>query len=468
MKRSGKAFIPVMLILAFLPLLTPPVKAAEPFDNLVARAALLAEVETGAILFEHNTNVRHPADSLAKVMTLILALDAVENEKTGLDDIVVMTESARADITQSSSTLKIVPGEEMTFIDLIYCAFVGSASEACNLIAEHIAGSVGAFVDMMNERATELGCDNTHFTNPHGQYNEGQYSTAFDQFIIYREALGSSLFTEISGTHRYTVEETNKSAQRRLTATNSLLNTGGKYFYRPCTSGFASVTYEGGHSFAGFAESDGLSLIVVVLGSDVIMFPDQSAEMRNLTEAARLFAWGFSSFEWRTILPLGDLVARAAVEHGAGADHINLRSESELKLLLDNDISAEEFKFQVTIYSEKNGEPLVAPVEADTVLGEVTVTRLDPKTGRTVSYGTIRLLANTGVDLNRIEFIRIQISEVLSGSAARTIIWTLVILVALYAALVIRYNIVRIRRIRRIKEAKKKLIEERRQDDGWD
>ena len=465
MRNRKRIAILIILIPAVLLLSSIPVKAAAPFLDLVAQAALLAEVDTGTVLFGHNTNVRHPADSLAKVMTMILAVSAIEDGEAGLNDLVIMTESALFDIKSSSSTQGISPGEEMTLVDLMYCAFVGGANEACNLIAEHIAGSVETFVDMMNERAKELGCERTNFTNPHGQYNDDQYTTAMDQFAIYRDALGHPLFEDLSGTFRYTIEETNKSKQRRLTGTNSLLNTGGKYFFRPCTSGLASITYEGGHSFVGFAESDGLSLIVVVLGSDVVMFEDNSAEMRNLTEAARLFEWGFSEFAWRIILsPSAPPIGKAPVEHGAGADYVNLRPESEIKRLLDKDIPDKDFKHDVVIYSDRDGEPLVAPVTAGQVLGEVTVTRYDAKTRTTIEYGTIRLVANTSVELHRLQFIKMQITEVLASSTAHTVIWILVILIAGYLALVIRYNVVRIKRIRKIKEAKRKLIEERQHE----
>jgi D-alanyl-D-alanine carboxypeptidase (penicillin-binding protein 5/6) len=219
----------------------------------------------------------------------------------------------------------------------------------------------------------------------------------------------------------------------------------------------ASITFEGGHSFIGFAESDGLSLIVVVLGSDVIMFEDDSAEMRNLTESRRLFEWGFSQFSWRTILSTSDLVDRAPVSHGAGADFVNLRPESEVRLLLDNDIPDEEFIRTVTIYSVENDEELFAPIEAGEVLGELTLTRDG------IVYGTIFLVANTNIDLHRFEFIRMQIREILTNEIVQIVFWGLIALLALYTALVIRYNILRQRRLRRIRIAKKKLAQERRQ-----
>jgi len=457
MQASRKTAIAAILITVAMLLSSQPADAAAPFSDLEAQAALLAEVDTGTVLFERNMNVRHPADSLAKVMTMILALTAIENGDASIYDFVVMTESAMFDITSRSTTQGISVGEEMPLLDLMYCAFIGSANEACNLIAEYIAGDVGAFVDMMNDRAEDLGCEGTNFTNPHGQYSDDQYTTAMDQYRIFREAISYQLFLEISGVFRHTIEGTNKAEQRRLVGTNSLVNSSGKYHYRPCNSGLASATYEGGYSYVGFAESDGMSLIVVVLGSDVIMFEDESAEMRNLTEARRLFEWGFSEFGWRVILVAGELVGKAPIIHGAGADFVNLRAETEIKELLDNDIPDSAFVRNVTIYSVDSEEPLYAPVLAGEVLGEVTITRGG------VDYGTVLLTANTTVELNRLQFIRMQVMELANSSTARTVIWVLVILVVLYTALVVRYNIVRIRRMRKIREAKRKLAEERQQ-----
>jgi D-alanyl-D-alanine carboxypeptidase (penicillin-binding protein 5/6) len=402
-------------------------------------------------------NRRHPADSLSIIMTIILAIVAIEDGRTSAGELVEMTESAWADLTSRNTTQGILPGEEMTLLDLMYSAFVGGASEACNLIAEHIAGTVDKFVEMMNAYAKELGCENTNFTNPHGQYHDNQYTTAHDQFIIFREAISYQLFLEVSGTFRHTISETNRSDPRRFTGTNSLLNSGGKYYFRYCTSGLASATFEGGYSFVALAESDGMSLIAVVLGSDVIMFEDESAEMRNLTEARRLFEWGFENFGWRTILSSIEPVARAPILHGAGADFINLRPETEIRELLDNEIHLDEFVRTVIIYSEESGETLIAPITAGAVLGEITLTRDG------VVYGPIQLIANTSIALHSLESIRMQIMDVLASETARTVIWVLIFLIVGYIALVVRYNVIRIRRLRRIREAKKKLAEERQQ-----
>lgn len=467
--RIISVIIVTFTVLLALPAL--PAGAAAPFRDIVAASAMLVEADSGTVLFDHNMNRRHPADGFAKIMTLFLAADACVKDEADGEEPVEMTDSAWLNINANSPTMGISPGEEMPLIDLMYCAYMGGAGEACNLIAEHLAGSVESFVRNMNETAKELGCKNTNFTNANGQYNIYQYTTAMDQFLIFREAMSNPLFAEISGSYRHTVDSTNVSEPRNLVSSNSLLNTGGKYYYGPCTSGLASVTFEGGHSFIAFAESDELSLISIVLGSDVIFLEDESTQMRNLTEARRLFEWGFSQFGWRTVLLSGIPVDKAPILNGDGADSVNLCPETSIRLLLDNDVLDSDFKPEVTIYSVEPGEPLAAPVTAGEVLGEMILTRkvranevvLSGEVNNgVVEYGPVLLLANTSVALHRLVFIKMQVLELLSSKPAKITIWVLSALVVLYVALVIRYNVLRQRRLYRIREAKRKLAEERR------
>ena len=457
MVKTKKIAILLVLLPALLAMPAKTARAATPFRDLVAESALLIEADSGTILFEHNKNTRQPTDSLTKIMTLLLAVTACAEYRADPKELVVMTETAWEGLSPNSPTLDITPGEEMTLLELMYCAYMGGASEACNMIAEHIAGNVGTFVERMNARAKELGCEGTNFMNTHGQYNTRQYTTAMDQYRIYREAMNNPLFAEVTGLYRYTTEDTNLAEPRTLISSNSLLNTNGKYYYAPCTSGMASNTFEGGYSFVAFAEADELTLISVVLGSDIVILEDESTQMRNLTETRRLFEWGFSQFGWRDIISSNNLVAKVPILNGAGADYVNLRPEASIRRLLENDIPIEQFVRTVTIYSVENNEDLFAPISAGDVLGEVTLTR------NNVDYGTVLLVANTNVELHRLVFIRMQIMDVLSGKTARMVIIALSTLIVLYIALVVRYNVIRHKRIQRIKEAKRKLAEERKQ-----
>ncbi|MCL1835318.1 MAG: hypothetical protein FWG48_04080 [Oscillospiraceae bacterium] len=456
MKRISKlAILSILLPLITLPC-SAPASAATRFSRLEAKSAILAEPVSGTILFEHNARDVHPADHLARAMTLMLAVSAFENGAVDISRPVTVSETAWKETDTGSYTLGLTPGETITLSDLMYCAYVGEASDACNFLAECVAGSVGNFVSLMNERARELGCKNTHFVNTHGWYDNAQYTTAMDQFIIYREAMSLPMFAEISGTYRWIVGNEDDSDTYVLTSSNSMLNSSSKYYYRPCVSGITSQSYEGGYSFVAYAQSDGLTLVSVVLGSDVVVFEDQSALMRNLSESQRLLEWGFSNYSWRTVLSASELVAKAPVVHGDGADYVNLRPENSITILLEKNAATDDFSRDVTIYSVRDGEDLVAPVLQGDVLGEVKVTR------GSEDYGTVLLVANTSIALHRFEHIKSQLKETLSGRAARIIIFVLFVIVAGYIALVVRYNVLRRRRLRRIATEKKRLSEEAR------
>jgi len=452
-----KTAIILILVISAQILINPTAAALVPFRDVQARSAILAEKETGTVLFEYNIYQRHPADALTKVMTLLLAAYAVENDEISDNELIEMTESAWEDIDEDMPTQDIEPGEEMTFIDLMYSAFIGNASEAANMLALRIAGSVEAFVRMMNEQAAEIGCLNTRFVYPHGKYDENQYTTAHDMLVLYTEALKCMLFLEVAGTFRHVTESTEEFEARTLTTSNSLLNQSSVYYYRFLTSGLTSETYEGGYSVVASAEEDGMTLISVVLGSDIEIFEDESTNIRGLSETQRLFLWGYSQFEWRDIIKTTDLLAKVPVLHGAGGDFVNARPVDSLTLLLDKSIPNESFDKVITIYSNED-DPLIAPVSAGDILGEVVVMRDG------VEYARMTLIANTNIDLNGFEYIRRQVEELLATSAARNVMFVLIALVLLYAALVIRYNIVRANRLRRIKNAKNDIIRERHEN----
>jgi len=432
--------------------------ATTSFRDLAATSALLAEKENGIVLYENNSTLRHPADSLTKIMTLLLAVNAVEGEEISDNEIITMTDTAWHDINESSTTLDILPGEEMTFIDLMYSAYVGNANEACNMLALRISGSVNAFVNLMNDTAREIGATNTRFMNPHGQFHNSQVTTAYDIFLIFSEALESPLFLEISGTFRHITESTEDFESRTITTSNQLINPSSRYYNRYCLSGRDSATYEGGHSAVSYAEEDGLSLISIILGSDVHIFEDETTDMRSFSETLRIFQWGFSQFAWRDILKTTDLLARVEVQHGSGADFVNARPAESLSLLLDNSIPIEDFERRITIFSARRNEPLVAPISAGDVLGEVVIMRDGEEIAR------VPLVANTSINLSGVEYIRGHVVDLLQTNTVRNVIIVLVILLAVYVVLVVRYNIARANRLRKIKNAKNDIIRERHQN----
>ena len=214
--------LPIILILTLLvsALGLPALALEQPEIN--SPRAVLMDAASGRVFYEKDADSQAYPASLTKVMTVLVAVEAIERGEFSLTDSVTASERCLEGMVDDGSTAGIVPGETMPLQDLLYCALLASANEACNVIAEYVSGSVEAFVEQMNALAAELGCSGTHFANTHGLPDDDHYTTARDMAVIYREAISHELFAEISGSVGYTAAATNVSGERQLSNTNSL------------------------------------------------------------------------------------------------------------------------------------------------------------------------------------------------------------------------------------------------------
>ena len=179
--------------------------------QVYAESAIVMEASTGTILYAKNIDdQRYPA-SITKIMTVLLALEHLE-----MDEEVTFSHNAVYSIDYDSSHIARDEGEILTVEECLYAIMLESANECSNAIAEHIAGTTEAFADMMNQKAAELGCTNTHFVNPHGLPDDNHYTTAHDMALITSAACQHEKFRQISSTNRYTLRATNKKEQELL------------------------------------------------------------------------------------------------------------------------------------------------------------------------------------------------------------------------------------------------------------
>ena len=169
-----------------------------------SEAAVLIDADTGAVLYDKGMNeCRYPA-STTKLMTILLA-----TENSSPMDIVTFTETGIRDVTWDSSNINAQLGEQMTMKDCWFAAYIKSANEVCAQIAEHVGGSEANFVDMMNQKAAELGIDQTtHFANPVGIYDENNYSTAYDMAVIMQAAMQDDICKTVLSNHTYSTAAT--------------------------------------------------------------------------------------------------------------------------------------------------------------------------------------------------------------------------------------------------------------------
>lgn len=179
--------------------------------QVYAESAIIMEASTGTILYSKNADQQMEPASITKIMTVLLALENLD-----LDEEVTFSHNAVYSIEYDSSHIARDEGEILTVEECLYAIMLESANECSNAVAEQVSGSVEAFADLMNERAAELGCANTHFTNPHGLPNKEHYTSAHDMALITQEAIKYEKFRQIAGTPRYTLRATNKKDEELL------------------------------------------------------------------------------------------------------------------------------------------------------------------------------------------------------------------------------------------------------------
>mgnify|MGYP004471211727 FL=1 len=338
---------------------------ASTIPDTYSSACLLMEESTGKILYSKNANsIMYPA-STTKIMTAILTL-----ENCKLSDTAVVSHNAVFSIPSGYSTASLVEGEVLTIEQLLNVLLIPSANDAAVVLAEHIAGSVEAFSDMMNSKAVELGCLNTHFVNPNGIHNENHYSTAYDLALIGRYAMQFPTFKEISSKTRYTLPITNAYSKedRIFNTTNDLIkpnysSSPTNYYYKYATGGKTGYTDPAGQCIVATATKDNISLIAVTLHGD---FTEDNLSQRAL-DCKALFEYGFNNFSMVSIAQKGDVASNMKVPNAT-------KDSSSLDLLYSDDIYA----FVPNGFDTSSVTPNIklssafAPIAQDTVLGTIS------------------------------------------------------------------------------------------------
>ena len=223
--------------------------------EIYSGSALVIDTVTGATLFSQNEDeVIYPA-STTKLLTALLAL-----EYCSLDEIVTFSETA-VDLESDASSIDAVAGEEMTLEDALYGLLLPSGNDCANAIAEHVAGSIDAFVELMNEKAEELGCTNSHFVNPNGLHDSDHYTTASDMYLIAKEAFSNSTIKEIISCASYTIDATNMSDERTFTNSNYLIQTDSSYYNSTVIGGKTGYTDSAGRALVILSQSDNMNII---------------------------------------------------------------------------------------------------------------------------------------------------------------------------------------------------------------
>lgn len=332
--------------------------SADQAPELSAQAAYLYDRTTGTVLLDKNADERHYPASMTKIMTALITL-----EHANLTDEVTVEQSDLDMITADSSNAGLKAGEKTTVENLLACLLLPSANESAYTLARHVAGDYQSFVNMMNDKAAELGCTGTHFVNPCGLHDDDHYTTAHDMALILTAASQNADFVRISGSATWDLPETNMNPARTIKNTNLLVNAESSLHLEGVTCGKTGYTGDAGRCLAAGAFKDGLDVVGVVMAA-----PESEGSTAAISNMHDLLSWGLSAWQTTSIVNAGDVLGTSAVRLSKDGEKLNVSAADAVVATLPAGTTEDDLDVAFSWQA-----PLTAPVEAGEPLGTAAV-----------------------------------------------------------------------------------------------
>ena len=476
MHRKLSALLSLILILAIA--LAVPAFARTPddydkslpaqlsADMLYSQAVVLIDADSGNVLFGKNERDRMNPASTTKIMTLLLGIES----GIPLNQQIAIPQAA-SDIPGDSSLIPVYPGETMSFGDLLLGFMLASGNDGANAIAVLVSGSVENFVALMNQRAAQIGCTDTHFANAHGYTNEDHYTSAYDLAMITRVAMQNPTFRQIVNNYKGTIT-VNERGQLNLVSKYEIMKPTSQFYYEGCIGVKTGTTSAAGECFVGAAERDGATLISVALKS-----AKTELEEYRWIDTARLFDFGWTCYDVYTLDQMFDVakgkIANVVVSNASEDDPFGGKLDLEIAQISDSSYlrmversSANALSDAVEDFCSKSSirltrETLTAPISKGEIIGDFSY--LDASTGGVV---TAKVVAGRDVAeqinpptlLDYFPFLRIFSNRIFLALLA-----VLAVLIVLIVILALSRRAAKQRRRRRIYEQRKREYQRRQQ-----
>lgn len=377
-------------------------------------------LENDNVLYSKNPDHKIYPASTAKMMTGILA---VEHYHGDYDHEITVTKDALG--TFKGKNTKLKEGEIVTVENLLYAVICGGYNDAANVIAYEIAGSHEVFVNIMNQKAEQLGMKNTHYTNAHGYSDPDMYTTAEDTAILAKYGYLISDYMEICGTVRYTIPETNMSKYRFVYNSNYLVATNAetKYRNKEVKGINAGSTVEGGHVVVTAVSKNGMTNIFVLMGGQ-----SDEENIYSYIAANEMIKWAYKSFEYKKIVDSAEMICEVDVRLSSQVDYVVLSPEKTLEYFLPSSVNVEK-DIKRTI--ELESEVLDAPLEAGYVAGTMTLTYEGQEIGK------VNLVTKNNVDRNGFLYLLARIQNFTKSTKFKIILICVGAALLLYVAMLI-------------------------------
>lgn len=429
------------IILSFLIFCTPlfvPFAAAYTLpvgSELYAKSVYMVNLETGTVVFEKDPTLPVFPASVTKLMTALVAVEQVSD----LSKTVSVYPQVVDDLSGTgAATAGLLPGEQVTMEQLLYCLLVPSSCDAANAIAIAVCGSIEEYVTLMNQKAAALGMTGTHYTNAHGLHDDAQVTTAYDLFLLAGEVIKHELLTTICATYSYTLPATNYSEARTYETTNFMINPTSSWYYKRVQGLKTGYTDAAGRNLVSLAEKDGQRYITVVMGCPAETLHGYQVH-HEFDDTDMLLRWAYTDLEYQTVVEATKPIGEVKVTLCAETDYVIAVPAEAFSAIVPK-----ESTDSILIEPHLDASQLEAPVEKGTVLGTATVRCAGEE------IGTIQLVAQESCERSTFLLIKDRILRVITSTPFLVI---LVVLLLLVAGFVI-WNVQTNRRRRRLWNSK--------------
>lgn len=388
---------------------------------------LMVNLDSDMVVFEKDADTKRYPASLTKIMTYIIAaeyFDDYDNTKIEIKQSVITNLQANG---IACSGLEWHVGDKLTVTDLLYALMVPVGHDAATVLADYISKESGTdFVAMMNDKAKELSCQGTHFTNVTGVHDPQHYTTARDMYLITKYAMGLPMFSKICSTSTYYLE----GDDYPIVTTNYMIDPGrgGDYFYTYATGIKNGTTDEAGRCLVSTAMYDGYAYMIVCLHAPY-NYEKDVVEQYAMIESANLYRWAFLNLEFVTQVTKDTPVCEQKVEHAWDCDSILLVPQTDLNIILPYDYNEAD----VTVTPDST-----APVSAPISKGDIITTATVYYKGDEVTK--INLIAQQDVKVSLILYISEMIKGVLTSVWFLLSVLLVVVLFVVYVAVSTSYQ----------------------------
>ena len=324
-----------------------------------SQGAVLLETSTGKVLYGKNENEKLYPASTTKILTAIIAI-----EHYNLTDKITANKSAITAIPSGYSNAAIQPGESLTVEELLQLFLIHSANEVGYIFAEDISGSIDNFANLMNKKAIEIGCKNTHFTNPSGIHDVEHYSTAYDMALIAQYCMKNTTFRNIVSMTSCIIQPTDKYEKRYFKNTNDLLDSKSKYYYENAIGIKTGFTTQAKNCLIAGSKKDNMELITVALGAEA------TADGRSgrYVDTINLFNYGFENYKIQKINTANTEIQNLTIENATkDTKNLPLLLKDDMYALIPTNIDLSTLKYDIEINSN-----ISAPITENDVLGKIT------------------------------------------------------------------------------------------------